>query len=54
VKAGLKIVKPAPADVIAKRKQLMAIQDDLVKQMKIDPEVVQQAKAGLTAAKVPF
>jgi C4-dicarboxylate-binding protein DctP len=54
VKAGMKIVKPNPADVVARRKQLMAIQDDLVRQMKIDAEVVQQAKAGLTAAKVPF
>jgi TRAP-type transport system periplasmic protein len=54
VKAGMKIVKPNAADVIAKRRQLMAVQDDLVKQMKIDPEVVQQAKDGLTAAKVPF
>ena len=54
VKAGMKIVTPNAADIVAKRKQLMAIQDDLVKQMKIDPEVVQQAKAGLTAAKVAF
>ena len=54
VKAGMKIAKPAPADVVAKRKMLMGIQDDLVKQMKIDAEVIQQAKAGLVAAKVPF
>ncbi|HWI82135.1 TRAP transporter substrate-binding protein DctP [Ramlibacter sp.] len=54
VKAGMKIVKPSAADIAAKRKQLMAVQDDLVKQMKIDAEVVNAAKAGLTAAKVPF
>lgn len=54
VNAGMKIVKPSPAEVTAKRKQLMAIQDDLVKQMKIDAEVVNAAKAGLTAAKVSF
>jgi TRAP-type transport system periplasmic protein len=54
VKAGMKIVKPAPADVTARRKQLMAVQDDLVKQMKIDPEIVKAAQAGLRAAKVDF
>ena len=54
VKAGMKITKPAPAAVDAKRKQLMAIQDDLVKQMKIEADAIQAAKAGLTAAKVPF
>lgn len=54
VKAGMKIVRPSPADIAAKRKQLMAVQDDLVKQMKIDAEVVNAAKAGLTAAKVSF
>ena len=54
VKAGMKIVKPAPAEVDAKRKQLMSTQDDLVKQMKIEADAVQAAKAGLTAAKVPF
>jgi TRAP-type C4-dicarboxylate transport system substrate-binding protein len=54
VKAGMKIVKPSPADIVAKRKLLMGIQDDLVKQMKIDQEVIQAAKAGLTAAKVQF
>jgi TRAP-type C4-dicarboxylate transport system substrate-binding protein len=54
VKAGLKSVKPAADDIVAKRKMLMAIQDDLVRQMKIDAEVIQAAKAGLTAAKVSF
>ena len=54
VKAGMKIVKPSAPEVAAKRKALMSIQDDLVKQMKIDPDAVQAAKAGLTAAKVSF
>lgn len=52
VKAGMKIVKPNPADIAAKRKQLMGVQDDLVKQMKIDPGMVKAALAGLKAAKV--
>jgi TRAP-type transport system periplasmic protein len=54
VKAGMKIVKPSPAELAAKRKQLMAIQDDVVKQMKIEPDVIEAAKAGLAAAKVPL
>jgi hypothetical protein len=32
----------------------MATQDDLVKQMKIEAEAIQAAKAGLAAAKVSF
>lgn len=54
VKAGMKIVKPSPAELDARRKQLMATQDDLVKQMKIDADAIQAAKAGLVAAKVPL
>ena len=52
VKAGMKIARPSPANLVTKRKALMAIQDDLVKQMKIDADAVDAAKAGLIAAKV--
>lgn len=54
VQAGMKIVRPSAADLEAKRKMMMATQDDLVKQMKIDADAVQAAKEGLTAAKVVF
>lgn len=54
VKAGMKIVKPSAAEVLAKRKLLMAGQDDLVKQMKIEADAVEAAKAGLAAANVPL
>ncbi len=52
--AGVTIVKPAPAELVAKRKALMSIQDDLIKQMKIDADAVDAAKAGLAAANVQF
>lgn len=54
VKVGLKVAKPSAADVVAKRKALMGIQDDLIKQMKIDTDAVDAAKAGLRAANVEF
>lgn len=54
VRTGMKIVKPSQADVNAKRKQLMGIQDDLIKQMKIDQDAVDAAKASLISAKVQF
>jgi C4-dicarboxylate-binding protein DctP len=54
VKAGMKIVKPSAAEIVAKRRLLMATQDDLTKQMKIEVDAVQAAKAGLAAAKVAF
>jgi len=54
VAAGMKIVVPSAADVVATRKSLMHLQDDLVKQMKIDQDAVEAAKAGLRAANVEF
>lgn len=54
VKAGMKIVKASPADIVAKRKMLMGVQDEMARQMKIDPEVIKAAKDGLIAAKVEF
>ena len=52
IKAGMIVVKPKPADLLAKRRMLVASQDALVKKMKIDPEAVAEARAGLTEAKV--
>lgn len=54
VKAGMIVVTPSPADIAEKRKLLMGIQDNLVKQMKIDQDAVDTAKAALVAAKVEF
>ena len=54
VKAGMKIVVPTPAEIVANRKTVMPLQDDLVKQMKIDQDAVEAARAGLRAANVAF
>jgi C4-dicarboxylate-binding protein DctP len=52
VKAGMTVVVPKPEEIVAKRKVLMGIQDDLVRQMKIDAEVIERAKKALIAANV--
>jgi TRAP-type C4-dicarboxylate transport system substrate-binding protein len=54
VEAGMKVSTPPEEEITAKRKALMAIQDDLVKDMKIDLDAIESAKAALTAAKVEF
>jgi hypothetical protein len=48
------MANPLPSEIVAKRKILMGIQDELVKEMKIDKEAVNLALDALRAAKVEF
>jgi TRAP-type transport system periplasmic protein len=52
--AGLQINVPTKAQITAARKELMTIQDSLIKTMKIDPVVAAQALKELKAAGVEF
>ncbi len=54
IKNGIKMAGPSKAEIVATRKRLMATQADLVKEMKIDADVVQLALKELRAAKVEF
>ena len=54
IKNGLKITGPSKPDIVAARKRLMAVQNDLVKEMKIDADAVQLGLDELRAAKVEF
>jgi TRAP-type transport system periplasmic protein len=54
VENGLQVTVPTEAQIDAARKELMTIQADLVKDMKIDPQVAQQAYDNLKAAGVKF
>ncbi len=54
IKNGIKMSQPSPAEIDAARKRLMAAQDGLVKEMKIDPNAVQLGLKELHAAKVVF
>lgn len=54
IKHGVKMANPSPEETVAKRKHLMSMQNDLVKEMKIDKEAVDLALEGLRAAKVEF
>jgi TRAP-type C4-dicarboxylate transport system substrate-binding protein len=54
IKHGVKMANPLPSEIVAKRKILMGIQDELVKEMKIDKEAVNLALDALRAAKVEF
>lgn len=54
VQRGMKVTRPSPEQIAARRKALMPLQDDLVKEMKIDTDAVETARAGLKAAKVEF
>lgn len=51
---GVKMAQPSAEAAAAMRKSLMAIQDDLVKGMKIDVDAVEIAKDELRSAKVAF
>jgi C4-dicarboxylate-binding protein DctP len=51
---GLEVIVPTTAQIDAARKELMTIQGELVKDMKIDPEVAQQAYDNLKSAGVKF
>jgi len=54
IKNGIKMAGPSPAEIVAARKRLMAVQNDLVKEMKIDADAVQLGLDELRAAKVEF
>lgn len=51
---GLQVIVPTAAQIDAARAELMTIQDGLIKDMKIDPDVAQQAYNNLKAAGVKF
>lgn len=51
---GLQVIVPTTAQIDAARKDLMTIQDKLVKDMKIDPAVAKEAYSNLKAAGVKF
>jgi len=54
MKHGVKIVAASPKEIVATRKLLMKTQDELVKDMKIDPDAVALALKELKAAGVAF
>ena len=54
VSQGLKVIVPTTQQIDAARKELMTIQDGLIKDMKIDPAVSKQAYDSLKAAGVKF
>jgi len=54
IKNGIKMAGPSPAEIVAARKRLMVVQNDLVKEMKIDADAVQLGLEELRAAKVEF
>jgi C4-dicarboxylate-binding protein DctP len=54
IKNGIKITGPSKAEIVAARKRLMAVQNDLVKEMKIDADAVQLGLEELRAAKVEY
>jgi TRAP-type transport system periplasmic protein len=54
IKNGIKMAGPSKAEIVAARKRLMAVQNDLVKEMKIDADAVQLGLEELRAAKVEF
>lgn len=51
---GLEVIVPTTAQIDDARIELMTIQDELVKDMKIDPDVAKQAYDNLKAAGVKF
>ncbi len=54
VKAGLKVVIPTPEQVLGARRELMKIQPELVKSIKMDKDVVEEALKNLKEAGVAF
>jgi C4-dicarboxylate-binding protein DctP len=54
IKNGVKMAHPSPAEIVAARKRLMVVQNDLVKEMKIDADAVQLGLEELRAAKVEY
>ena len=54
IKNGIKMAGPSKAEIVAARKRLMAVQNDLVKEMKIDADAVQLGLEELRAAKIEY
>jgi C4-dicarboxylate-binding protein DctP len=54
VKNGLKVVVPTQAEVLAARRLLMKMQPELVKSIKMDNDVVEEALKNLKAAGVAY
>ena len=54
IKNGIKIASPSKIEITAARKRLMVVQNDLVKEMKIDADSVQLGLEELRAAKVEY
>ncbi len=54
IKNGIKIASPSKAEIVAARKRLMVVQNDLVKEMKIDVDAVHLGLEELRAAKVEY
>ena len=54
IKNGIKIASPSKIEITAARKRLMVVQNDLVKEMKIDADAVQLGLEELRAAKVEY
>lgn len=54
VKNGLKVIIPSQAEVLAARRSLMKMQPELVKSIKMDNDVVEEALKNLKAAGVTF
>jgi TRAP-type C4-dicarboxylate transport system substrate-binding protein len=54
VKNGLKVVVPNQAELLASRQKLMKMQTELVKSIKMDNDVVDEALKNLKAAGVAY
>jgi C4-dicarboxylate-binding protein DctP len=54
IKNGIKMAGPSAAEIVAARKRLMVVQNDLIKEMKIDADAVQLGLDELRAAKVEY
>ena len=54
IKAGLVVVVPTPAEVLGARRELMKIQPELVKSIKMDQDVVDEALRSLKEAGVVY
>jgi TRAP-type C4-dicarboxylate transport system substrate-binding protein len=53
-KAGLVVVVPTPAEVLGARRELMKMQPELVKSIKMDQDVVDEALKSLKEAGVAY
>ena len=54
ISAGMKVATPSPEEILATRKMLMSIQDELIGELKIDANAVETASKALRKANVEF